>query len=185
MRKISLKMNILLVFATAGTMIYVHSSNASETSAKTAIEEGHKAFADALNLKDPKKLVDFLHTHIAPEAKFNVKVSSDDAKTAPSEVTMGKADYINSYLYGTRQVKNYHMDIKTGAVKTTEGGKLEVQETYIETGLMTNPADPSKPGQDFISRTSCVTSYSAGENEKGLRVDGATCKTDISFLQEA
>ena len=173
---------ILCIIAIAGTL-----SNADATLQNqelvTKIQNDNKAFTKMLNAKsDPEALMKFLHEKIDNDAKIVMKINNPEAKDAGViEMKLSKADYINSYIYGPRQVKNYHASIKTLKVDVdADSESITTKEMLTESGIMLNPHDYQDKGRPFTSYTSCESSHVVSETGD-ITLKRSNCHTDILY----
>lgn len=147
------------------------------------IKENNQEFTDLLNAKaDPEDLLKFLHEIIDNDAEIFLSINNPEIKDAGLiEMKLSKADYINSYLYGPRQVKNYHADIKTLEVDVdAEKQEVKTKERMTESGIMLNPNDYQDKGRPFTSYTTCESHHAVNE-EGSLTLQRSKCHTDILY----
>ena len=147
----------------------------------TKIRDKNTQFSALLNAKsDPEDLMKFMHESIDENAEIYLSVNNTDMKQAEAlEVKVSKSEYINSYLYGPRQVKNYHVDIMTLKVDV-EGEQVKTKEILTETGIIMNLHDYQDKGRDFTSRTTCESQHEIVKGGK-LSLTHSKCHTDILY----
>ncbi|MFK7840231.1 MAG: hypothetical protein AB8B83_07860 [Bdellovibrionales bacterium] len=148
------------------------------------VKSNNAEFSQILNAKlDPEVLLDFMHDKIADDAKITISVKDPKNKDAGEiEVKLTKTDYINSYLYGPRQVKDYRADIKTMDIEVDEKtNTLKAKEILTESGIMLNPFDYQDPGVPYTSYTSCEAEYKIESGEPTLQQ--TTCNTQIAYQE--
>ncbi|MBL4804825.1 MAG: hypothetical protein JKY71_08165 [Alphaproteobacteria bacterium] len=168
-----------LVFAPLSTA----TGNTGNEELTQQVTQDFERFETLLNQKqDPQQLLEFLHGIIDQDATFEMTVRDYQSKTAQdTKITLHKADFINSYIWGPRQVAGYQADFKTLKVNKTDDKTLTSTAIFTERGRMMDMQDPSKQGQDFISETVCVSTH--GIEKAKVTLKGGTCKTDIVYEQ--
>lgn len=169
----------LLVLAPAA----IATGNTGNNDLTQQVTQDFERFETLLNEKqDPEKLLEFLHGIIDQDATFEMTVRDyQDAGKLDTKITLHKADFINSYIWGPRQVADYHADFKTLNVSKNQDNTLTSTAVFTERGRMMDVQDPTKQGQDFISETTCVSTHGI-ENSK-VTLKSGTCKTDIVYEQ--
>lgn len=147
----------------------------------TKIRDKNTQFSALLNAKaDPEDLMKFMHETIDDNAEIYLSVNNTDMNQAEAlEMKISKTEYINSYLYGPRQVKNYHADILTLKVDV-EGEQVKTKEIITETGVIMNIHDYQDKGRDFTSRTTCESQHEIVKGGK-LSLTHSKCHTDILY----
>lgn len=180
-RKIQLA---LFITISVGLCAYGHASahQNNEDGFATTIETHYKKFETMLNTQaTPETMIEFLHNAIDNNAKIHMVISNHDtANTDKTEIEISKADYINSYLYGPRQIGNYHADVKVSDIKINKQNKTaSATETLTETGYVQNPKNYEDKGDEFTSQTVCTSHYSFDKNQAPV-LKASNCKTDIS-----
>ncbi|NCT41354.1 MAG: hypothetical protein GW778_06820 [Alphaproteobacteria bacterium] len=181
MKHITIKAITLISILTILPISTLNSANAKRD-VISQLKENNAQFSQILNAKsDPEILLDFLHNKIDDSADITISVKNPQINNAGAiEMKLTKADYINSYLYGPRQVKNYHADIKTlNAKMDDETNTLNTKEILTESGTMLNPHDYADPGRPYSSITACESQYSVESGQPTLKK--ATCKTQIAY----
>lgn len=149
------------------------------------IQQNNQTFAKMLNAKsEPEKLMQFMHKTIDNDAQIKMTINNPELEDAGvMEVKLSKADYINSYLYGPRQVKNYRADIQTVNVEVDESSNVvKTKDILIESGIMLDPRDHQAKGRDFTSRTTCESKHTLDENQD-VQLEASVCHTDIQYPQ--
>ncbi len=151
---------------------------------ETRISQDFEQFESLLNQKqNPEALVEFLHSIIDQDAKFEMTVRDYQDRNAQStKMVLGKADFINSYLYGPLQVANYKADFKTLKVSKNGDNTLTSTAIFTERGRMLDAQDPTKYGPEFVSETVCVSTHGV-ESDERVTLKGSSCKTDIIYEQ--
>ncbi len=152
----------------------------------TDIRSIFKEMEGVLNQKsDLSKRVSFLHNFISDNATFTVKISNPTMPKATQGqvIEMSKGDYINTFIQGTNFVENYHLEITVQRIEiNAKSGEAISTHTFVESGLMMNPFQLHKPGQDFISRTKCISRHGLKNGQAVLL--GSECRTDVSFAEQ-
>lgn len=171
----------LIVFLAAVGVMKQADATLQNQDVITKLRDNNAQFSALLNAKsDPKDLMEFLHSTIDENAEIYLSVNNTDMKQAEAiEVKVSKADYINSYLYGPRQVKNYHVDIMTLKVDV-DGERVKSKEILTETGVIMNLHDYQDKGRDFTSRTTCESEHAIVEGGE-LSLTHSKCHTDILY----
>lgn len=147
------------------------------------IQQDNAKFTKILNAKaDPEALMEFLHNKIDNDAKIEMSINNPEIKDAGSiEMKLSKADYINSYIYGPRQVKDYHAIIKTIKIDVASNKEnVTTKEMLTESGTMLNPHDYQDQGRPFTSYTSCESEYNVTE-DGNVVLKNSKCHTDILY----
>lgn len=147
------------------------------------IQQDNAKFTKILNAKaDPEALMEFLHNKLDNDAKIEMSINNSEMKDAGViEMKLSKADYINSYIYGPRQVKNYHASIKTIEIDVaSDKENVTTKEMMIESGIMLNPHDYQEQGRPFTSYTSCESQYNVTE-DGNVMLKTSKCHTDILY----
>lgn len=142
------------------------------------ILEKNQQMQSLLQQRDPRKTIDFLHSHISEEAVFQISFeNSTMAKSvAQQSFQMDKKGYINSFIQGLHYVDQYNVKIDTKNIQISKNGKTAtVEETIIEEGVMLDPNNILGAGIPFISKTSCKMIY--GLNNGIVQSDKAECHT--------
>lgn len=179
----------IAAFTILGTALGVSLASAKEPAQIDKAEEiksYYAAFENILNEKgNPEKLMDFLHKSVSQDAKFSLEVHNPDQNQAAPDMILDKAEYINSYLYGPRQIRNYKVQIKTMNVEWDEKAQAGTsKEIFLERGLTINPKDPlHSRGRAFTSQTSCTSVHGLNDQDQ-LVVKNSACKTEIFYEQE-
>lgn len=179
-------LSVLCLIVMAALQFGPNAANAA-IDAEDRIAANFKTFETLLNEGDaPEKLMTFLHETISNEAEFRVRISNEAAAgqgQGANDVTLNKADYINSYLYGPRQVEDYQAQIEVLDITMDKGSqRAHSQEVLVERGYMRNPAKPNDYSQGFVSRTACQSEYTINAKQKPV-LEKSVCKTDIAFEQ--
>lgn len=155
---------------------------------KAQIQNNLKTFEQILNnpQAEPEKLMEFLHNTIAKDAKFSMTINVPDAPMkGPASHEIGKAEYINSFLYGPRQIQNYKANIKTKDVQVDRTTGVVIAESVMtEQGTVKKKAGEKIFNEGFTSTTTCRSEYVQGENQ-GLVIKASDCTTQISTEQSA
>lgn len=149
----------------------------------TKIKEDNKTFSKILNAKsDLETLLKFLHEKIDSDAKITMKINNPETKDADTiEMNLSKADYINSFLYGPRQVKSYKAEIKTLKVDIDSNAEtIKTKDMITESGIMLNPHDYQDKGRPFTSYTSCQSEHTVLESGD-IKLTNSQCQTDIRY----
>ena len=147
------------------------------------IKADNEKFTKMLNAKsNPEALLQFLHNKVDNDAQIVMSINNPEIKEAGDiEMKLTKADYINSYLYGPRQVKNYQASIKTLEVDVdTDNSAVKTKERLTESGMMLNPNDYQDKGRPFTSYTTCESQHSVDE-EGDIKLKSSKCHTDILY----
>lgn len=167
------------------------SKNVEARNQTQTIEEKVKrtasTFEAMLNAKsDPEELMEFMHNTISNDVQITLIINSPEEKqTTEIERKLTKAEYINSYLYGPRQVENYHASIKTMDINVGADNKtVTSKEIMTESGTIKNPHNYKDKGREFISRTVCNLQRTL-DSRDNLILQLSTCKTEISYPEEA
>lgn len=145
------------------------------------IENRHQTFEAKLNAQnDPEGLMEFLHETISQSAKITMEIHDDAAPIdQPLAHKLDKADYINSYLYGPRQIDNYRADLKTVDIQIdAQTQTVKSEELLTETGRTRVPPGVKGKAQDFTSRTECESIHGLDDND-ALVLMYSKCETDI------
>lgn len=178
---------ITLALITGLILVAASLNNASATLQNqdivTQIKEDNEQFSKMLNNKNnPEALMQFLHNKVDNDAEIVMNINNPEIKEAGEiEMKLTKADYINSYLYGPRQVRNYQASIKTLDVNVDEASKaVTTKEMMTESGFMMNPNDYQDKGRSFTSYTSCTSKHDVTE-DGDIRLKHSTCHTDILY----
>lgn len=171
----------LIVFLAAVGMINQADATLQNQDVIIKVRENNAQFSALLNAKaNPETLMKFLHNTIRDDAEIYLSINNTEMKqAAPVEMKISKADYINSYLYGPRQVKNYHADITTLKVDV-DGARVKTKEMLIESGTTMNPHDYQDKGRNFTSRTTCESEHTVNENGN-IALKRSKCRTDILY----
>ncbi len=159
------------------------SSDAFCKTPEEAVEEtliqSKKNLEDLLTHKE--KLDDlsaFLDSSIDQDVAIIIQTIEPGAGSPSPEVELSKADYINSYVYGPRAIKDYLVDIEiTDFEYNASQNVATTQEIMTESGLRLDPWDHKAPGIQFTSKTKCVSSYTLEAQTPKLA--SSDCKTVI------
>lgn len=142
------------------------------------ILEKNQQMQSLLQQRDPRKTIDFLHSHISEEAVFQVSFENTTMPKAQAQqrFQMDKTSYINSFIQGLHYVDQYNVKINTQNIQISQNGKTAVvEETIVEEGVMLDPNNLLGAGMPFISRTSCKMIY--GLRNGVVQSDKAECHT--------
>lgn len=173
---------MICVIAIAGT-INTAGATLKNQDIITTVQNNNARFAEILNAKDdPEVLMEFLHNKVDHAAKIEMSINNPDINDAgPIKVNLGKADYINSYLYGPRQVKNYQASIKTVKIDVASDKQtVQTQEVMTESGIMLNPHDFQDEGRPFTSYTNCESEHNVSDKGE-VTLKSSKCHTDILY----
>lgn len=173
-----------ITFCTIAALICIcmGGAMARENNLMKQVEQTYSTFETMLNEgNQPQELMAFLHDTISDDAAIEVTISNPSAPAgAPDEMTLSKADYINSYVYGPRTVDGYAVQIKTAEIGNDKAqNTVTTRDTLTERGTVKNPMDPQDKGKDFISRTECQSTFAGKDGHAVLQ--SATCHTSIAF----
>jgi len=138
----------------------------------------NKQMQSLLQQRDPRKTIDFLHSHVSEQAIFQVSFENTTMPTGNTQqqFQMDKASYINSFIQGLHYVDQYNVQIDTKNIQISQNGKTAiVEEIIIEEGVMLDPNNVLGSGMPFISKTSCKMVY--GLNKGVVQSDKAECHT--------
>lgn len=157
----------------------------SAVDVKGKIVGNFETFETILNAKAaPEVLMDFLHETISHSAEFHVLVENTEIQgKAPEQIKLDKADYINSYLYGPRQIEDYKADIKVLDITLSDDSKAaSSKEILTERGMMKDPMNPDDYARGFVSRTQCQSDYVMNDAQEPV-LETSVCHTQIMFEQ--
>lgn len=165
--------------------LFVFSSltaNASDTEAQ--FENHIQQFANVLNKQqDPEALVNFLHESVDQDAQIVMKLDGDaKPKEVPDMLTVGKVDYINNFLYGTRRVRDYRAEIVTQDIQfDAETNRVVAKYVLKETGMVfMRPGDYTRKSMvPFESSTNCVSHYDVSDKDTGFVLQTEACETQL------
>lgn len=186
-------MNIHQLLITAATLAacatgtYASANSPEQTAPEQTAEE--KILQSKENLEDllshKEKINDlsaFLHTAIDKDAAIMVQTIEPGAgNAAPKTIELSKTDYINSYVYGPRAIKDYRVDIQiTDFEFDAQNNVVKTHEVMTESGTKLDPWNYKAPGVQFTSKTKCTSSYSL--KTQTPKLSGSDCK--VVILQE-
>ena len=150
------------------------------------LQDNVKKFEQLLNVQDnPETLLEFLDTTVSNDVTIQMTIKNDAESQPPAEVTLTKADYINSYLYGPRQVDNYQAKVSAQIVHIDQDAEVLVsKETLIETGTMKPPLNAKEAPMDFTTLTLCENQYSIAPTQDVV-LESSKCKVNIKIEEDA
>lgn len=148
-----------------------------------AVSQTLKTMENVLNARQARENVAiFLHDYLQDDAVWQLNVQALDTRTE-ERFTIGKAEYIDSYLSGTDYIEDYHASLELVGLSVSEDGRSAIShERMTETGLVRASRDLTTRPRRFISTTTCKTALTL---EEGAPVShGGTCRTDIVWEED-
>jgi len=166
-------------------LFYVHGSNAKTNVIAQKVKDKNKVFVQILNAKSsPEDLLKFMHDSVDEDAVIKMTVNDPEQKVPQMTFQLSKADYINSYLYGPRQIKNYHADLKTTNVEYDHlSHTIKAKETLIESGITQDPHNHRNTGRNFTSQTICDVEHGINKAD-GITLKSSECETHIFYEED-
>lgn len=149
---------------------------------QTQIQTNAKTLETLLNVQnDPEQLLSFLDNIVSNQAEIHLTINNDAHNLEPAKVKLTKADYINSYLYGPKQVEDYKAKIQTQIMHVDYDAKILVsKEALLETGTMKTAPAQKTQGDAFKTLTICESHYKIS-TEKHLKLETSTCEVNINI----
>jgi hypothetical protein len=147
------------------------------------IIDKNNQMATLLQARDARKTIDFLHSHVSEQAKFQIRFKNAFMPETSSgqNMVLNKETYIKSFIDGLHYVDNYNIEIETTSVEISDNGQMAMsEEIMIEEGIMLNPAQPLAEGVPFLSKTTCHTLYTL-ENDI-IQSQKANCYTETGKI---
>jgi len=136
---------------------------------------------------DSFAITDYLMKHVSDQSVFKSTISyTVPGEQQPGErsVAFGKTDYITAVLEAPKEMAQRETDVKIENIKIADDGRSATVITInTEKGLV--PMDDGMGGKVSVPVTS--TSYCEQTmilNDKAvMQMDGATCSTDMSVVE--
>ena len=180
-----MRKNIALSLLTA--LLFAAPAHAEEVKiTNQLIQAQNNEMEEVLTTRDPKKTINFLHSHIDDAAIYQIQVNNPYLPNNKQhhEMNMNKEAYIKTFIDGLHYVDSYDVEITTENIEISSNGQAALaKQVMTEEGVMLNPHNLSDTGIPFVSKTTCQIYYTI--NEGHIQSNKAKCSTQTSQTNDA